>query len=640
MIDTSQYPLLSQIDSPVDLKRLQNDELEELAVEMRRFLIDVVSRTGGHLGSNLGTVELTIALHYIYNAPKDRIIWDVGAQAYPHKILTGRMKRFDTNRQYGGIAGFPHRDESEYDTFCVGHSSTSISAALGMAMARDRAGDNYKVIAIIGDGGMTGGLAYEGLNNAGVSEADLTVILNDNRMAISPIVGALSHYLGEIRSDLRFEKFKDRMWRLAGRLPRGAKFRKALRGVDVGLRAMLLQGQWFEHLGFRYIGPIDGHNLAELLGMFRWLKNITGPVLVHVVTQKGKGYAPAENATTKLHGVGKFDPETGPVKKDSSEISFSAHFSDELLKMARKDDRIIAITPAMIEGSGLTEFQEALPDRCIDVGIAEQHAVTFAAGLATQDLLPVVMIYSTFLQRAYDQVVHDVALQKLHVVFGVDRGGLVGEDGPTHHGAFDLSYLRHIPHLTLLIPRDQHQLRLMLRAAVKKIDGPVAIRFPRGVPPKYQQEFGPSPNVMCAQLLRDGTDGLLVGTGILLADCLTATDELAEDEGLDLAVLDLRCVKPLDVETLKAMALRFPRWLSIEENVLAGGVGSALLEFISDQGLSTTVSRIGLPDRFVTHGDRKSLLREVGLDAESIMKEARKIFKSAAKTTHRKRVPA
>ncbi|HHE46478.1 MAG TPA: 1-deoxy-D-xylulose-5-phosphate synthase, partial [Bacteroidetes bacterium] len=500
-------PLLSRIDSPVDLKRMQTDELELLTEEMRRFLIDVVSRTGGHSCSNLGAVELTIALHYIYNAPRDLIVWDVGAQAYPHKILTGRMKRFDTNRQYGGISGFPYRDESEYDTFCVGHSSTSISAALGMAIARDRMGEKHKVIAVIGDGGLTGGLAYEGFNNAGASEADVTVILNDNRMAISPSVGAMSQYLSAIRSDPRFEKLKDGMWQFTARLPKSDKFRKALHGVDAGLRAMLVPGLWFERLGFRYAGPIDGNNLSELLKMLEWVKSVSGPVLVHVLTQKGKGYPPAEEASTRLHGVGKFDPQVGPVRSRKSQKSFSAHFSDELLKIAEKDERIIAITPAMIEGSALDKFQESFPDRCFDVGNAEQHAVTFAAGLATRGLIPVAMIYSTFLQRAYDQVIHDVALQKLHVIFGVDRAGLVGEDGPTHHGAFDISYLRNVPHITLLIPRDQAQMRLMLRAAVYDIDGPVAIRFPRGTSPKYLKIPDIAPeltrDVTSPQLLRD-----------------------------------------------------------------------------------------------------------------------------------------
>ncbi len=641
MIDTSQYPLLAQIDSPVDLKRMKVEDLERLAAEMRRFLIDVVSRTGGHLGSNLGSVELTIALHYIFNAPKDLIVWDVGAQAYPHKILTGRMKQFDTNRQYGGISGFPHRDESEYDTFCVGHSSTSISAALGMATARDQKGDKCKVLAVIGDGGITGGLAYEGLNNAGAFGTDLTVILNDNRMAISPSVGAMSQYLFAIRSDPRFEKLKDGMWQLTGHLPKSDKFRKALHGFDAGLRAMLTPGLWFERLGFRYAGPIDGHNLSELLKMFEWVKGVPGPVLVHVLTKKGKGYPPAEEAYTRLHGVGKFDPQTGPVKSVNSERSFSAHFSDELLKIAKKDERIIAITPAMIEGSALEKFQKTFPDRCFDVGIAEQHAVTFAAGMATQGFLPVTVIYSTFLQRAYDQVIHDVALQKLHVVFGVDRAGLVGEDGPTHHGALDISFLRNVPHITLLVPRDQKQIRLMLHAALYDIEGPVAIRFPRGASPKYDLSVDIEPeierDVTQAQLLRDGADGLIIGTGILLADCLAATEELAGKEGLDLAVLDLRCVKPLDAETLREMAIRFQRWLSVEENALIGGVGSALLEFISERELNVTVKRIGLPDRFVTHGDRHSLLRDVKLDRKSIERTACDFFKAAAKK-QRKRI--
>ncbi|MDP8240732.1 MAG: 1-deoxy-D-xylulose-5-phosphate synthase [Candidatus Hatepunaea meridiana] len=644
MVDISQYSLLSKIDSPIDLKRLSPDELEELTGEMRHFLIDVVSRTGGHLGSNLGVVELTIALHYVYNAPKDLIVWDVGAQAYSHKILTGRMKQFDTNRQYGGISGFPHREESEYDAFTVGHSSTSISAALGMAVARDQKDEKHRVLAVIGDGGMTGGMAYEGLNNAGVSGTDLTVILNDNRMAISPSVGALSQYLASIRSHLHFEKLKDGMWQLTERLPKSGKFQKALRGMDVGLRSMLVPGLWFERLGFRYVGPIDGHNLTELIKMFRWLKTASGPIVVHILTKKGKGYKPAEEADTNFHGVSKFNPVTGPVKDKNGQKTFAGHFSGELLKLAKKDERIIAITPAMLEGSELEEFQETLPDRCFDVGITEQHAVTFAAGLATQGLIPVVAIYSTFLQRAFDQIVHDVALPNLHVVFGVDRAGLVGEDGPTHHGAFDLSYLRHIPNLTILIPRDQHQLILMLNAAIKEINGPVAIRFPRGKPPEFSITSGvknlgsydSTTNVRQAELLRKGKDGLIIGSGILLAECISAADELAENKGLNLAVLDIKCVKPLDAETLMVMAARFSLWLTVEENVLMGGMGASLLEFISDQNLKVNVKRMGLPDSFVTHGDRESLLKEVGLDANSIKQSARLFFRKTSRLSRKK----
>jgi 1-deoxy-D-xylulose-5-phosphate synthase len=627
--DHPEYPILFTINSPADVKALRVADLTLLAAELRRFLIETVARTGGHLGGNLGAVELTIALHYIYDTPRDLIIWDVGAQAYPHKILTGRRDRFHTLRQYQGIAPFPRRDESPYDTFGVGHSSTSISAALGMAVARDQRGENHKVLAVIGDGGMTGGLAFEGLNNAGASGRDITVVLNDNSMAISPNVGALSQHLAALRADPRFEKIKDSMWQLAGRLPRGSQLRKALHGVDAGIRAMLIPGIWFERLGFRYIGPIDGHNLPELVRMFEWLRGITGPVLVHVLTEKGKGYKYAEEDRINLHSISKMDPSVGPVKGKKSTPDFSAIFSDELLQIAAVDTRVVAITPAMIEGSKLNKYQETFPDRCFDVGIAEQHAVTFAAGLAAQGMKPVVVIYSTFLQRAYDQVIHDVALQNLPVIFGIDRGGLVGGDGPTHHGAFDLSYLRSIPNMSVLAARDEMQLRLMLRAALEMESGSTAIRFPRGNPESRDlPPFKTSDVWKPVFLRRDLKDkgGVIISLGPIGYECLAAAEELARDEGLNLAVLDLQCVKPLDTEFLTVLASRYPLWMTVEDNALQGGMGSALLEFISDRGLAVRVLRLGLPDRFIAHGERDDLLREIGLDKKSLRQTARIFF--------------
>ena len=629
MSDNPEYPILFTINSPADVKALPVADLTPLAAELRRFLIETVARTGGHLGGNLGAVELTIALHYIYDTPRDLIIWDVGAQAYPHKILTGRRDRFHTLRQYQGIAPFPRRDESPYDIFGVGHSSTSISAALGMAVARDQRGENHKVLAVIGDGGMTGGLAFEGLNNAGISGRDITVVLNDNSMAISPNVGALSQHLAALRADPRFEKIKDSMWQLAGRLPRGSQLRKALHGVDAGIRAMLIPGIWFERLGFRYIGPIDGHNLPELVRMFEWLRGITGPVLVHVLTEKGKGYKYAEEDRINLHSISKMDPSVGPVKGKKSTPDFSAIFSDELLQIAAVDTRVVAITPAMIEGSKLNKYQETFPDRCFDVGIAEQHAVTFAAGLAAQGMKPVVVIYSTFLQRAYDQVIHDVALQNLPVVFGIDRGGLVGGDGPTHHGAFDLSYLRAIPNMSVLAARDEMQLRLMLRAALEVESGSTAIRFPRGNPESRDLPPFKTSDVWKPVFLRGGLKGkggVIISLGPIVYECLAAAEELARDEGLNLAVLDLQCVKPLDTEFLTVLASRYPLWMTVEDNAMQGGMGSALLEFISDRGLAVRVLRLGLPDRFITHGERDDLLREIGLDKESLRQTARMFF--------------
>jgi len=627
--NSEEYQLLSLIDNPDDLKKLDEADLVPLAAEIRRFIIKTVSRTGGHLGSNLGSVELTIALHYIYNTPKDLIVWDVGAQAYPHKILTGRRKVFHTNRQYGGISGFPKRDESPYDTFGVGHSSTSISGAVGMTVGCNMTGKDSKVVAVIGDGGMTGGMAFEGLNQAGALGQDLTVVLNDNSMSISPSVGALSQHAAAVRSDLRFEKLKDTMWDLTGRLPKGSKLKKALRGVDSGLRAMLDPGQWFERLGFRYVGPIDGHDVHELVRMFEWLQGITGPVLVHVMTQKGYGYEIAEKDSTRLHGVGKFDPDTGPKSGKNHALSYSEHFSDELENITAECKDVVSITPAMIEGSALGTLQDRFPDRCFDVGIAEQHAVTFAAGLATQDVRPVALIYSTFLQRAFDQIIHDVALQNLPVVFGIDRAGIVGEDGPTHHGAFDISYLRLIPNLRLLVPRDGRQLRRMLHAALQVEDEPVVIRFPRGVPPKFPEVDEPGKDVWQIETLRDGSDGLFISSGPLLDTCMKVADELSVETGVNLEVVDLRCVKPLDVEGLASLASRFKRWISVEENVLMGGAGSALLEFINDEHLPVEMKRLGLPDRFITHGDRESLLKETYLDKDSIKSKAVSFFEKS-----------
>jgi len=628
LVDPGGYTLLSRISSPSDIKRLTLKELEALAGELRRFLVEVVSQTGGHLGSNLGSVELTLALHYVYSTPRDLIVWDVGAQAYSHKILTGRADRFHTNRQYGGISGFPRRDESPYDAFGVGHSSTSISAALGMAAARDLQGGRQKVLAVIGDGGMTGGMAFEGLNHAGAEGRDITVILNDNRMAISPNVGALSSHLASLRADASFEKLKDSMWQLTGKLPQGSKLRKALRGVDAGLRAMLVPGLWFERLGFRYVGPIDGHNIPELVEMMEWLRRVSGPVLLHVLTQKGKGYEHAENDSLNLHGVSKFDPAIGPSKVES-DLTFAGHFSDELLKLARSDERIVVITPAMIEGSCLGQFQAELPQRCFDVGIAEQHAVTFAAGLATQGVKPVVAIYSSFFQRAYDQLIHDVALQDLPVVFGIDRAGLVGEDGPTHHGAYDVSYLRAIPGVVVLAPRDSEQLRGMLRASLEQ-EGAVAIRFPRGKSPRIIKAINEAPDIFTPELICEGGDGLVIGVGPLLADLCEVVESL-RGEGLHLALLDIRCIKPLDREYLTLLAARYPRWLSVEENALIGGVGAALLELISDHDLDVRLKRMGLPDRFITHGSRASLLTEVGLGQEDIRAACLSFFQTRSR---------
>ncbi|MBT7790221.1 MAG: 1-deoxy-D-xylulose-5-phosphate synthase [Calditrichaeota bacterium] len=629
MSESSATGLLSKINSPLDLKHLSEADLGNLAIELRNFLIDTVSKTGGHLGSNLGSVELTLAMHYVYNTPRDQIVWDVGCQAYTHKIITGRRDRFHTNRQYQGIAGFPRRDESEYDSFGAGHASTSISAALGMAKAREISGEDFKVLAVIGDGGMTGGLAFEGLNNAGGSNTDITVVYNDNRMAISPNVGALSNMLSNIRTDLRFEKIKDNLWELAGRLPKSTKLQKAMHGMGEGFKSMLMPGMWFERLGFRYIGPINGHDLPELISMLKWVRRISGPVVVHVITEKGKGYQIAELDDTHLHGVSKFDPQIGPQKKKQNfdQLNFCQHFSEELTAIAADDDKICAITPAMIAGSALSNFQSKFPNRCFDVGIAEEHALTFAAGLATQGMKPVVAIYSTFLQRAYDQLIHDIALQDLPIVLGIDRAGIVGEDGPTHHGVFDLSYLRHIPGLSILAPRDGNELRLMLREAIKVIDSPVAIRFPRGSAPKLELDVEQNENIWQPEFLKEGTKGVIISAGPLLENCFNAAQTLKKLKKWNIAVLNLRCIKPLDQDFMKLVAKQFNRWLVLEENVLMGGMGSMLLEFLSDNNInSVKVKRLGIPDKFVSHGDRSNLWRELGFDEDSIVSQSVDFF--------------
>jgi 1-deoxy-D-xylulose-5-phosphate synthase len=620
--------LLSQIKNPRDVSSLSLSELTELAKEIRELIIEVVAKNGGHLAPSLGVVELTLALFKVFDPGQDKFIWDVGHQAYAYKILTGRKENFHTLRCFDGISGFPKPSESVYDHFGVGHSSTSISAALGMAVARDILGQRQKVLAIIGDGSMTAGLAYEGLNQAGGLDKDLVVILNDNEMSIAKNVGALSSFLSRKLSSRWVLRLKKEMEAWMRQIPKiGDDLVHYARRSEESLKSLFTPGMLFEAFKFNYLGPVDGHDLKRLIEFFEQVKELEGPVLVHVATKKGKGYKPAESNPTYFHGVGCFEPETGLAKKFSacSLPGYTDVFGETLSSLAEKDDRIVAITAAMPEGTGLSNFAQKFPDRFFDVGICEQHAVTFAAGLATKGFKPVVAIYSTFLQRSYDQIVHDVCLQNLPVTFCLDRGGIVGEDGPTHHGAFDLSYLRHIPNMTLMAPKDEAELQNLLYTAIN-YPGPAALRYPRGVGVGARlaeaednlQEipFG------TGELLRDGRDGVIITIGSRVYPALEAAQELEKEKGLQIAVYNARFVKPLPEDDLRELALRFNKILLVEENVLAGGFSSAVLEFLADNALLSKlkIKRIGLPDRFVEHGPQKFLRQMLGLGKEGIKK--------------------
>jgi len=620
------HSMLDTIDSPEELRRLEIPELVELAEEIRERIISVVSRTGGHLAPSLGTVELAIALHYVFNTPVDKIVWDVGHQAYAHKLLTGRRGAFGSLRQYKGISGFLRRDESPYDVFGAGHSSTSISAALGIASARDLKGESYHVVAVIGDGAMGAGLAFEGLNNAGASGRDLIVVLNDNQMSISPNVGALARYFTDIITSQPYKKLKADIWELTGLLPRGAgRVRKAIREIDTSIKSLIVPGAFFEKIGFRYIGPIDGHNLSHLIRILRSVKEISGPVLVHVRTVKGKGYHLAEADASRFHGLDAFDKETGRSKTRETAPSCSEVFGKALTEFARRRQDIVAITAAMAKGTGLKVFAEQFPHRFFDVGIAEQHAVTFAAGLAVGGYKPVVAIYSTFLQRAFDQIIHDVALQKLPVVFAIDRGGLVGEDGPTHHGSFDLSFLRQIPNMVVMAPADEPELRGMLKLALDYQDGPIALRYPRGAVRGLDPGEQIKPlRVGKAVVLRQGKDAVILAIGSVVWPALEAAQLLQK---YSVGVVNMRFVKPLDRPLLRRIYRKRLRIITVEENALEGGFGSAVMEFYEQNGMSDVkLKRLGIPDRFIEHGPRKMLLRKIGLDAEGIAKSVRKLL--------------
>ncbi len=630
-MDDTRYPLLERANTPEEIRKLTLGELRTLCSEAREFLVDNVAKTGGHLGAGLGTVELTVALHYVFDTPRDRLVWDTGHQGYPHKILTGRKDRFHTLRQLGGISGFLKRAESEYDTFGAGHANTAISAALGMAVARDLAGEKNKVVAIVGDGSLTGGMAYEAMNNAGLSKKDLIVILNDNQMvslsAIKPKLWSFHDYFTEVLTHPTYNKFKSDVWELTGKLDEfGDRLRAVAHKLEMGMKAVVTPGMLFEALGFHYFGPFNGHNLVKLIEVLKHIKDLSGPILLHVITAKGKGYGPAEKEATRLHGVTPFDRDTGIAFKSSAPAPYTRIFGEALVEVARENPKVVGITAAMPDGTGLNILQEAIPDRFFDVGIAEQHAVTFAAGLATEGYVPVVAIYSTFLQRAFDQIMHDVSLQDLHVVFALDRGGLVGADGPTHHGTLDLSYLRCIQHMVVMAPKDEQELRDMLYTAVE-YRGPVALRYPRGnaLGVKLREGFRKL-EIGKGELVRPGSDAALLAIGSTVAPALQAAEILAA-EGIDLEVVNMRFVKPLDEEILRSVGDRFKMIVTVEENVTDGGFGSAVLEGFSRLGYTGLNVRLhGLPSDFVDHGTPAELLRMVKLDGPGIADVTREFF--------------
>jgi len=609
---TDKYPLLSQIDDPRDLRKLKEPELTQLTDEARQFLIETVSQTGGHLAANLGTVELSVALHYVYDTPTDQLVWDVGHQSYIHKILTGRREAMSSIRQQDGLAGFPKRSESDYDSFGVGHSSTSISAALGMAIASKQTGSDKRVCAIIGDGAMTAGMAFEALNHAGDLDANLLVILNDNDMSISPNVGGLSNYLARVLSGKLYSGMREGSKKVLSTIP---PVWELARRAEEHVKGMVVPGTLFEELGFNYIGPIDGHDLPTLIKTLRNMRELPGPQFLHIVTQKGRGYAPAEDNPCGFHGVSKFDLESGEtLSKPGSSLTYTEVFGQWLCDMAEQDPSLMAITPAMREGSGMVKFAEQFPDQYIDVGIAEQHSVTLAAGLACEGINPVVAIYSTFLQRGYDQLIHDVAIQNLPVLFAIDRAGLVGPDGPTHAGMFDLSYLRCIPNMLVMAPTDEDECRQMLYTGHKH-KGPAAVRYPRGA------GIGTQPKQTMTELsigrgliTREGQRVALLVFGSPLAEASIAA------ETLNATVANMRFVKPVDDVLIAKLATTHDLLVSIEENVIAGGAGSAVHESLSAQGISMPLLQLGLPDKFVDHGDRNALLSACGLDSNAIIR--------------------
>ncbi len=607
----SVFPLLDTVETPDDLRHFDNKQLETLAAELREFLIQSVGKTGGHLSAGLGTVELTIALHYVFNTPEDRLVWDVGHQSYPHKILTGRRNRMSTIRQKDGLIGFPCRTESPYDTFGVGHSSTSVGAALGMAIAAQKKNEERKVVAIIGDGAMTAGMAFEALNHAGALDANLLVILNDNDMSISPNVGGLSNYLARILSGSLYSTVREGSKKVLGKMP---SVWALARRAEEHVKGMVIPGTLFEELGFNYIGPIDGHDMDTLVKTLQNLKKLEGPQFLHVVTKKGKGYKPAEDNPCDYHGVPAFEPETGKMlSANSAKITYTQVFGDWLCDMASKDEKLIGITPAMREGSGMVKYSQMFEDRYYDVGIAEQHSITLAAGIACEGLKPVVAIYSTFLQRGYDQLIHDVALQNLPVLFAIDRAGLVGPDGPTHAGSFDLSYLRCIPNMVIMAPADENECRQMLYTGFL-LNGPCAVRYPRGSGPgtPIQNNMTSIP-IGQGQVIQHGKKVAFLAFGSMVTPAMEAAQQI------NATVANMRFVKPLDEQLIIDLANEHEILVTIEENAISGGVGSAINEFLHGINLNIPVLNLGIPDQFIEHGSREECLSECGLDTSGIL---------------------
>ena len=606
---TPHYPLLETIASPEDLRKLDTTQLKSVAAELRQCLIHSVSNTGGHLSAGLGTVELTVALHHVFNTPEDRLVWDVGHQSYPHKILTGRREQMPSLRQHGGLAGFPKREESPYDTFGVGHSSTSISAALGMAIAAKQQNSGRKSVAIIGDGAMTAGMAFEALNHAGDLDANLLVILNDNEMSISPNVGGMSKHLARILSGKLYSGVREGSKKVLGKMP---SVWELARRAEEHVKGMVVPGTLFEELGFNYIGPIDGHDMDALVGTLKNMRDLPGPQFLHVVTVKGKGFSPAEQNPLAYHGVGKFDPDNGELIASGGATTYTQVFGDWLCDMAAADPRLVGITPAMREGSGMVEFCQRFPSRYFDVGIAEQHAVTVAAGMACEGLKPVVAIYSTFLQRAYDQLIHDVALQNLPVLFAIDRAGIVGPDGPTHAGSFDISFMNCIPNMVIMAPADELECRHMLYTGFVH-DGPAAVRYPRGVGPGVQVDNSMQALPLGKAELRTQGEGIAI---LAFGSMVSPAEAVAEQLGA--TVVNMRFIKPLDEAMILDLATSHHTLVTVEENAVIGGAGSAISQLLHNTGIETPVLNLGLPDYFVDHGARELLLHECGLDVAGI----------------------